>query len=180
SLLVSILLRPEGLAPDRRHLLSAAVALSASASVEGVAGIVPLLKWPNDLLIEDRKLAGILAEADGDAVVVGMGLNVSSSPPGAVSLAEATGRRPLDRGVLLARLLEALEGWYGRWDDVAEAYRDRSATVGQEVRAELPGRTVVGRAEGIDDHGHLLVRDGAGELVEVLAGDVIHLRRQGP
>jgi BirA family biotin operon repressor/biotin-[acetyl-CoA-carboxylase] ligase len=181
SLLVSILLRPVDLALDRRHLLSAAVALSASAAIERAAGIVPLLKWPNDLLIEDRKLAGILAEAEGDAVVVGMGLNVSSAPPGAVSLAGATGGGPPpDRGVLLAGLLDALEGWYGRWDDVAATYRDRCATVGQEVRAELPSRTVVGRAEGIDDHGHLLVRDGSdGELVEVLAGDVIHLRPAG-
>ena len=108
--------------------------------------------------------------------MTGIGLNVSSAPPGAISLAGATGAS-VDRGSLLAGLLVALDGWYGRWDDVAATYRERCATVGQTVRAELPDRTVVGVAEGIDSRGHLLVRAVGGELVEVVAGDVIHLRR---
>jgi BirA family transcriptional regulator, biotin operon repressor / biotin---[acetyl-CoA-carboxylase] ligase len=179
ALLVSVLLRPAGLALERRHLVTVAVALAAAAVVEQETGVAPGLKWPNDLLVDDRKLAGILAEAEGDAVVAGMGLNVTSAPPGAVSLAEVTAgsaRAVPERGALLTGLLEALEGWYGRWDDVAAAYRDRCATVGRSVRAELPGRTVVGRAEGIDERGHLLIRAEGGELVEVLAGDVIHVR----
>jgi BirA family biotin operon repressor/biotin-[acetyl-CoA-carboxylase] ligase len=183
SLLVSVLLRPAGLPLDRRHLLSAAVALSARAVIEQEAGVGAEVKWPNDLLVADRKLAGILAEAEGDAVVVGMGLNISAAPPGAMSVAEAValaggGPGTPDRGVLLAGLLEQLEGWYGRWDEIARAYREQCATLGRMVRAELPDRTVVGVAEGIDDRGHLLVRpsDPPGELIEVLAGDVIHLR----
>jgi BirA family biotin operon repressor/biotin-[acetyl-CoA-carboxylase] ligase len=179
SLLMSVLLRPVELPPPRRHLVTAAVGLAAVAAVESVASLVPALKWPNDLLIGDRKLAGILAEAEADAVVVGLGLNVAAAPPDAVALNEVAGRS-IDRGELLAALLVDLEGWYGRWDDVASAYRARCATVGQAVRAELPDRTIVGVAEAIDDHGHLLVRSADdGELVEVTAGDVIHLRPTG-
>jgi BirA family biotin operon repressor/biotin-[acetyl-CoA-carboxylase] ligase len=176
SLLVSILLRPSALPAERRHLVTAAVGLAAVSAVESVGGFVPLLKWPNDLLVGERKLAGILAETERDAVVVGVGLNVATAPPDAVAVNEMAGRS-IDRGELLAALLVGLEGWYGRWDDVARAYRDRCATVGRTVRAELPDRTIVGVAEAIGDSGHLLVRpSGGGELVEVTAGDVIHVR----
>ena len=176
SLLVSILLRPTDLPTHRRHLVTAAVGLAALAAVDSVAGVAAALKWPNDLLVGERKLAGILAEAEGDAVVVGLGLNVSAALPGAAALSEAAGR-PVDRGQLLAGLLIQLDQWYGRWDEVARSYRDRCATVGQHVRVDLPGLTIIGRAEAINDLGHLLVRlaDGA-DVVEVSAGDVVHVR----
>jgi BirA family biotin operon repressor/biotin-[acetyl-CoA-carboxylase] ligase len=179
SLLASILLRPSGLAADRRHLLTSAVGLAALSAVESVAGLVAELKWPNDLLLGDRKLAGILAEAEGDAVVVGLGVNVTSAPPGAAAVNDEAGRT-IDRGQLLEALLIDLDRWYGRWDDVAATYRDRCATVGREVRVDLPGRILTGLAEAINDGGHLLIRpSGGGELVEVTAGDVVHLRPAG-
>jgi BirA family transcriptional regulator, biotin operon repressor / biotin---[acetyl-CoA-carboxylase] ligase len=176
SLLASILLRPSGLATGRRHLITSAVGLAARSAVESVAGLTAELKWPNDLLLGERKLAGILAEAEGDAVVVGLGVNVSGAPPGAAAVNEGAGR-PVDRGRLLEATLVELESWYGRWDEVASTYRERCATVGRLVRVELPGRTLVGRTEAINDDGHLVVRpSGDGDLVEVTAGDVIHLR----
>ena len=89
NLLVSFLLRPR-LPLERRHLVVAAVALAAREACiatggEALAAVVGL-KWPNDLLAGGQKLAGVLAEADGDAVVVGMGLNVGWAPPGATCL----------------------------------------------------------------------------------------------
>jgi BirA family biotin operon repressor/biotin-[acetyl-CoA-carboxylase] ligase len=175
ALLVSILLRPDGLSPpggpDRRHLVTAAVALAAADACRTVAGVTPAVKWPNDLLLGDRKLAGILAVAEGDAIVAGIGLNVSWAPPGGASLLEP----PTIRGRLLAELLAGLESSYGHWDEVAVEYRRRCATVGRRVRVELGGRTVVGLAEGIDDCGRLHVSPGP---LVLSAADVVHLRRE--
>ncbi len=174
ALLVSVLLRPP-LDPGRWHLVNSAVALAARQAVHAVAGFAPDLKWPNDLLVGERKLAGVLAEAAGAALVVGVGCNVSWAPPGAASVEEEAGRT-IDRQALLESLLVALEGWYGRWDAVPPAYRGACATIGRHVRVECPGGLVEGRAEGVDDDGRLLVRPpGAGTLA-LAAGDVVHLR----
>ncbi len=171
SLLMSILLRPQDLAPDRRHLVTAAVALAAADACSSVAGVQPALKWPNDLLVAERKLAGILAVAEGDAVVVGIGLNVGWAPPGAASLLSSS--EPV-RGRLLEEILLGLEHRYGRWDDVAAEYRARCGSVGQRVRAELPdGRVVIGVADDIDQCGRLHIGS-----VFLNAGDVVHLRRE--
>jgi len=182
SLLVSVLLRPSALPADRRHLLTAAVALAAADACRSTTGVEPAIKWPNDLLVDGRKLAGILAlaegGADGEAVVVGIGINIGSAPDGAISLQEAVGAgAAVDRGAVLVGLLEALEGWYGRWDEIAAAYRRRCQTVGRRIRAELLGRVVTGWAEGLDDRGWLqVVVDGSGESVVLSAADVVHLR----
>lgn len=154
ALLASILLRPDEavLVPDRRWLVPAAVALAAA---DACRPRLAEIKWPNDLLLGGAKLAGILAEADAGAgagagggagsgaVVVGIGINVSSAPPGAAFLGPS-----VDRGRLLAGLLEHLEGWCDHWNDVSAAYRRRCATVGRQVRVELGGDWGAARAEG--------------------------------
>ena len=178
SLLVSVLLRPPALPAERRHLLTAAVALAAADACRSTTGVEPAIKWPNDLLVDGRKLAGILALAEADAVVVGIGINIGWAPDGAISLHEAAGAgAAVDRGAVLVGLLEALEGWYGRWDEIAAAYRRRCQTVGHRIRAELRGRVVTGRAEGLDERGWLqVVVDGSGRSVVLSAADVVHLR----
>ena len=97
SLLASVLLRPAGLPPDRRHLVTSAVSLAAVSACEEVAGFRPGLKWPNDLVVDDRKLAGVLAEIDGDAIVTGLGMNLNwpaeELPESAVSVNGVSGRR---------------------------------------------------------------------------------------
>jgi BirA family transcriptional regulator, biotin operon repressor / biotin---[acetyl-CoA-carboxylase] ligase len=187
ALLVSVLLRPVGLDRARWHLLTVATGLAARRACQEVAGFLPDLKWPNDLLVGDRKLAGILAESvgAGPAVVVGMGLNVHDAPPGASFVDEAAGHR-VARAALLVRWLTHLDGLLGRWDDVAGLYREQCATIGQRVRVQQGSSDLVGRAEGVDGDGRLLVRlDGGsggaaggdrGRVVAVAAGDVIHLR----
>ena len=144
------------------------------------------LKWPNDLLVDDRKLAGVLAERVGTAVVVGVGLNVSSTlaelpVPTATSLAieaaACTDRDPLLRAVL-RRLAERYASWDRPGGDpaLADDYRACCATLGREVRAELPnGQLVEGVAEGVDDDGRLVIGTSAG-ATRVGAGDVVHLR----
>jgi BirA family biotin operon repressor/biotin-[acetyl-CoA-carboxylase] ligase len=180
GLIVSVLLRPTDLAVERYHLLTAATGLAAQAACREVGGFAPDLKWPNDLLVGEAKLAGILAEAAGGAVVVGMGLNLTAAPPGAVT-AEAAAGRPVARDELLEAFLGCLDGLLGGWDRIAADYRAACATVGRRVRVEMAGRTLVGTAEAVDGAGRLLVvpdEPGAGP-VSVAAGDVIHLRGDG-
>ncbi len=150
------------------------------------------VKWPNDLLLGDRKIAGILVERidtpDGPAAVVGVGLNVSLTAeelpvPTGTSLALASGIEP-DRTALLVAVLRSLREAYDAWQvggDAATAhlrtsYAAACVTVGRDVRVELPaGPALVGRATGIDPGGRLLVLGPDGE-VAVGAGDVIHVR----
>jgi BirA family biotin operon repressor/biotin-[acetyl-CoA-carboxylase] ligase len=178
ALLVSVVLRPAGLPPNRWHLCTAAAGLAARQVCLEVAGFNPELKWPNDLLVADRKLAGILAEAEGEAVVEGMGLNVHGGPPGSAWVDDRAGRR-VDRGALLAGWLVALDGWLGRWEEVAATYARVCATVGRQVRVDLAGGPLVGRAERIDPDGRLVVRTREGQAVPVAAGDVTHLGAAG-
>jgi BirA family biotin operon repressor/biotin-[acetyl-CoA-carboxylase] ligase len=171
ALLCSVLLRPS-LPPDRLHLATAVVALAAAEACDDVAGVRPEVKWPNDLLVGDRKLAGILAEsvpaeADLRAVVVGIGINVTAAPADASCLGA-----DVDRDELLVALLTALDRRYGRWDEVTAEYRARCSTVGRRVRVEAAGGDPFeGEAVGVTDEGHLVVGDRV-----VAAGDVHHLR----
>lgn len=173
NLLASILLRPADLPVERRHLVVAGVAVAAGAACHDIAGVDAAIKWPNDLLVGGRKLAGILAEADGDAVVVGLGLNIGWAPEGAARLGETA--PDVTRDDMLGAVLVRLGELYGRWDDVAAEYRRRCSTIGTAVRVEMADETFSGTAADVDDHGHLLVDVGMC-LRTVTAGDVVHLR----
>jgi BirA family biotin operon repressor/biotin-[acetyl-CoA-carboxylase] ligase len=193
SLLVSVLVRPTAEALARLHGSSQAVALAARAACRDVAGFEPDLKWPNDLLVGDRKLAGILAEAvtppggtTVEAVVVGMGLNVAWPPEPtdlAISATSVAGR-PVDRDDVLRSFLGHLTVRFEQWEhepgQLLTDYRAALATLGRRVRAELPDGAVIGTAVGLSDAGHLIIERDAGEggtdLVEVSAADVVHLR----
>jgi BirA family biotin operon repressor/biotin-[acetyl-CoA-carboxylase] ligase len=187
NLLASVLLRPK-IDPADLHLCTTVVALAAMDACQAVAGVGTVLKWPNDLLVDGAKVAGILAEAefagaDLAAVVVGIGINVGwPGPPeaGGTSLNVAAGS-PVDRRVLLRALLAALgehrpafESAAGR-RALAEEGRRRCATLGQQVRVTLEGEEFTGRAVAVDDAGHLVVATASGSR-RVTAGDVVHLR----
>jgi BirA family biotin operon repressor/biotin-[acetyl-CoA-carboxylase] ligase len=186
SLLVSVLLRPSREAAGRLHGATQAVALAARAACADVGGFTPELKWPNDLLYEDRKLAGILAEgvADGGvltAVVIGMGLNVAwpVEPTEDIVAAEYVAGRTLDRDTLLDAFLRHLTGFVHQWeydpDALRDAYRSALGTLGRTVRVETPSATLTGVAVDVTPSGALVV-ESEGANHEVSAGDVIHLR----
>jgi BirA family biotin operon repressor/biotin-[acetyl-CoA-carboxylase] ligase len=198
GLLVSILLRPPAAVVDACTM---AVGVAAAQAVGEVAGFTPRLKWPNDLVwpgdgsADDRKLAGILAEADRPGglagrvgVVVGIGLNVTwptELPPELVDVAVAinhvTGQE-VDREDLLIALLRHLEHWYAPLvatsdlGPLREAWRAASATLGRQVRVELGSEVVEGLAVDVTEEGHLVVQTPAGDRRTISAGDVVHLR----
>lgn len=180
SLLVSVLMRPS-LPPERTPLVSMACGLAMAEAVGRVAGFTPALKWPNDLIVGDRKLAGILAERDGDVVVVGVGVNVEwhDFPPEIAESATACNLeagRAIDRRALLEAFLAGLDSRYADFAAITGEYRSRLATLGRRVRVERSDDVLVGRAVGVGDAGQLLVEDQRGDVVEVHVGDVVHLR----
>jgi BirA family transcriptional regulator, biotin operon repressor / biotin---[acetyl-CoA-carboxylase] ligase len=154
-----------------------------------------VLKWPNDVLVGERKLAGILAEQspDGSAVVIGIGLNVATpadalpvSPAGLPATSLLVEGASVSRAALLLEILRQFESWYTAFmadpdparTGLLDAYRPLCVTLGQRVRVELPvGRFVSGTATGVDHDGRLLVADNPGEPpTAISAGDVIHVR----
>lgn len=193
SLTFSVLLRPVTVPAGRRGWLPLLTGVAVAAAVRATASVAATLKWPNDVLVGDRKLAGILAEQSGDAVVIGIGLNVAAprdalpvSPAGLQATSLLAEGAEVARDALLVAVLRNLERWYlafgsdpdpGGVGLLAE-YRTLCDTLGRAVRVELPGgRVLAGVATDIDADGRLLVMaPGAAAPAQVAAGDVIHLR----
>jgi BirA family transcriptional regulator, biotin operon repressor / biotin---[acetyl-CoA-carboxylase] ligase len=195
SLTFSVLLRPVAVPAGRRGWLPLLAGVAVASAVRSVTGVEAVLKWPNDVLVGDRKLAGILAEQspDGSAVVIGTGLNVATpasalpvSPTGLPATSLLVEGASVSRETLLLEVLRQLERWYVAFrsdpdparSGLLDAYRPLCATLGQAVRVELPvGRVATGVARDIDPDGRLLITDDSGKsLTPVSAGDVIHLR----
>lgn len=185
---VSLLVRPD-VPSARRGWLPLLTGVALAEAVGEVPGVRASLKWPNDLLATDgAKLAGILAEVGSGAVVVGVGLNVSTSadelPDSGTSLALAAGR-PVDRAAVLLQFLRGFERRYTAWaqtlgdpvmSGLAHDYLAWCSTVGADVVVTLPdGSTLEGVAESVDWDGRLVVRTPAG-TVELASGDVRHVR----
>jgi BirA family transcriptional regulator, biotin operon repressor / biotin---[acetyl-CoA-carboxylase] ligase len=198
ALTFSLLVRPRTVPPPRRGWLPLLAGVAVASAVHAVAGVDARLKWPNDVLAGPAKLGGILAEAAGDAIVVGIGLNVSTGPaqlpppgpnPGGALAATslfAQGAANLDREALLTGILAGFERRYQAWVQadgdpercgLRAEYTGLCATIGRRVRAELPGGQLLsGLAAGVDPDGRLLVRVSPDADVPVAAGDVVHLR----
>jgi BirA family transcriptional regulator, biotin operon repressor / biotin---[acetyl-CoA-carboxylase] ligase len=186
ALVFSVLLRPAEVPPARRGWLPLLTGVAVASTVRAQTAVPASLKWPNDVLVAERKLAGILAEAHGDMIVVGTGLNVTLAPaelpvPTATSLL-IEDAASTDRDALLVAILTELEHRYQAWragpdePGLRADYLRRSATVGRGVRVELPGGALLtGTAEDVDDVGRLVVRTPE-TLVRVGAGDVVHVR----
>lgn len=168
NLLVSLLFRE---IPETPHVLTQRVGLAAIAACQQVAGVTPSLKWPNDLLLDGAKLAGILAQAklgEQPAVVVGIGLNVGWAPEGSARLGDDVD--PLD---VLAAMLRAYDDLPS---DVSSLYRDNLGTLGRSVRVEMTDGVLEGRALDVEPDGRLVVLDDCGITHRVSVADIVHLR----
>ncbi|PRY01434.1 biotin--[acetyl-CoA-carboxylase] ligase [Allonocardiopsis opalescens] len=189
ALMLSVLVRPAAVPPERRGWLPLLAGVAMVRALRRVAEVRAVLKWPNDIMLNGRKLAGILAEQSAGAVVIGLGLNVHTRAeelpaPTATSLAAesapVTDRDPLLRAYLRAFAelylpLRAVDGDAELSGLLAE-YRELCDTIGREVRVMLPGGgELTGTAAEVDTTGRLVVRGPSGERA-LSAGDVVHVR----
>jgi BirA family biotin operon repressor/biotin-[acetyl-CoA-carboxylase] ligase len=144
---------------------SPVVVFAAGVAAAEACGRGVQLKWPNDLILDDRKLGGILAEIRHEHALVGIGINLSWAPVGAAKL-EA------DRDALLDRLLPLMRRWTATEPDaIIQRWRELSWTLGQTVRVELGGEVIEGVAEDVAGDGALLVGGR-----RIIAGDVTRVR----
>jgi len=184
----SILLRPK-LTANECTQLTIAAAVSLVRAIKGITGTAPEIKWPNDLLIEGKKIAGILTEMQAELdcvrhVVIGVGIdvnqNISEFPAQlretATSLKIISGS-PVNRAALAEAILLEMDKDYkriihGRFNEVAEQWVNNCGTLGKIVDIQTGRSRVAGRAESIDETGALLVRTQHGRIERVTGGDV--------
>ena len=187
---LSVVLRPD-LPPTRASELTLLAAVAVCEAVRQ-AGVPAAIKWPNDLLANGKKVAGVLTEMASEMdqvqwVVLGIGVNVNAEASdfpaelrGLVTSVAIERGDPVPRALFAAALITSLEEWLDRhaaegFAPVRQAWRVMSDTLGREVRVRVGDRELEGVAEDVDDAGALLVRTPRGRE-RVLAGDVEHLR----
>ena len=187
GLYLSAVLRPQ-LALADVPPMTLAIGIGVCDAVRAL-GAPAVLKWPNDVLVDGRKLAGVLVEAQSqgaklETVIVGIGVNLDITPDDvaatAISLAEASGTAVIDREAFIIELLANVERWVDRYsavglESIIPAWQERMAT-GLAARATIHGAPLIGEVAGLDNDGALLLRDDAGHLHRVRSGDVEVIR----
>lgn len=191
NLYLSIILRP-GLPPKHAPQITLAAAVALVETVGSFLPRPPVIKWPNDILIDGKKLAGILTEAACDTecvqyVILGIGLNLNyraetmpeTLRQRATSMADMAGEN-LSRETVLVRLIHDLDRCYGELEESGFAalrprWEAHFGLRGRRVRVELGDQTIIGRAQGIDHEGALIVETDDEQRRSIIAGDVIPL-----
>ena len=178
NLYCTVLLRP-GVGPAVAAQLSFVAAVALAEALSALApGAIVALKWPNDILLGSRKMAGILIEAGkGGPVVIGSGVNISSGPPGATFLHEAASRATVES--VFSGYAAALEGWLARWRadgfaPVRAAWLERASGLGRPIEVRLAAETLRGTFAELDETGALVLAGAAGTR-HIAAGDVFLL-----
>lgn len=192
SLIVSVLLRPASVAPTQYSWLPLVAGLAMANAISSFSGSTrALVKWPNDILIDDKKVAGVLSEALGDlsGVVIGTGVNVFQAaeelPIETATSLSASNITVESIDVLLAEYLRNLRRYYDDYislngemgeSELLSAIKEACGSIGRNVRVILPGdKEIIGIARDIDSLGRLVVEhDGISTAVSV--GDIVHLR----
>ena len=182
---LSLILRPL-LTPTEVAQLTLLSAVAVSEAVKKICGVTTSIKWPNDLLINNKKVAGILMESSSQMdnvrfVVLGIGLNVNTTlshlPPHSTSLKQETGKQ-ISRVVLIQEILRHLEKWYDilkikGFAPVLTKWKELSSTLGRRVRIVDSSGELEGEAIGLDAQGGLMIRSESGIAVKRMTGDVI-------
>jgi BirA family biotin operon repressor/biotin-[acetyl-CoA-carboxylase] ligase len=188
NLYLSVILRPK-IPPHQASLITLMAAVATADAIEKYARLTPSIKWPNDLLLRKRKVAGLLNEIHSETdrihfVILGMGINLNMDEEGfpreirakATSLKRETGR-PISRKAFVSVLLEELERWYGIFlkeggSPLIKAWKARAQIEGKRVRVTSFGEVLTGRAVDVDSDGALILTTGDGERKRVVAGDI--------
>ncbi|MEI6831127.1 MAG: biotin--[acetyl-CoA-carboxylase] ligase [Candidatus Omnitrophota bacterium] len=185
---LSLILRPK-ITPVASPILTLLTAVSICEAVKEVTDLDVQIKWPNDILIHNKKLAGILTEMNAEVdkvnfVVIGIGLNVNNDRKsliaGATSLKEQVGRT-ISRILVLQELLRRIEKNYSLLEDkgseiIIDKWRSFTITLGRRVKVYCQNKHVEGQATDIDQDGGLLIRKDSGIIQKVMSGDVMHCR----
>jgi BirA family biotin operon repressor/biotin-[acetyl-CoA-carboxylase] ligase len=185
----TIVLRPR-ISPAYAPRINLMASVAVAATIRNLFGLKAELKWPNDVLIEGRKVCGILAEMDAEMDVVnfvnvGIGINANTSIPKfektVTSLKDVLGRE-ISRKEFLSALLMEIERWQSLLmkADLLKEWKKLSVTLNKDVRVAGPGEVIIGRAIDIDTTGALIVKEKNGSLKKAMAGDCIHLREEVP
>lgn len=190
---MSYILRPN-ISPNEIPRITLLSAIAVAKAIREVCGMEAFIKWPNDIMIDDKKICGILTEMKAeqdrvDFIVVGIGINVNTPvkhlPKTASSLKEEMRRRNLKASVsrvdLTKKVLEMLEEYYNLLNKegfapIIEAWKDMSSMLGSRIKVSLPNRVFEGQAHDIDPDGALVVRLDSGVLERVSSGDVVMVR----
>src|SRR4030042_2973012 len=188
NLYLSVILRPK-IPPHQASLITLMAAVATAEAIQKVSGLSPLIKWPNDILLRDRKVAGLLNEIHSEMdrihfVILGIGANLNMDEKmfpqeiraAATSLKIEMGR-PVSRKVFLQFLLLELERWYAIFlregsAVILKAWRDRAHIKGRQVKATSFGEAIVGTAIDVDSDGALILETEEGKRKKVLAGDI--------
>jgi BirA family transcriptional regulator, biotin operon repressor / biotin---[acetyl-CoA-carboxylase] ligase len=188
GLWLSVLLRPD-LRPQQTTQLTVAAATALARAIRIETGIQPEIKWPNDILIRRRKVAGILTELNAELdhvkyIILGIGVTVNLSatefPAGLRTIATSLkieAEKSISRPSLAVEILRQLDHDYRRIQDgefaaVADEWEEQCTTLGQNVTIRIGNRTIRGRAESLSSEGALLVRTEHGHLEPIIGGDV--------
>jgi BirA family biotin operon repressor/biotin-[acetyl-CoA-carboxylase] ligase len=185
----TFVLRPR-ISPAYAPRINLMASVAVAATIRKLLGLKAELKWPNDVLIEGRKVCGILAEMDAEMDVVnfvnvGIGINANTSIPQfektVTSLKDALGRE-ISRKEFLNVLLMEIERQQPLLmkTDLLEEWKKLSVTLNKDVRIVAPGEVIVGRAIDIDTTGALIIKERNGSVKKAMAGDCIHLREELP
>jgi BirA family biotin operon repressor/biotin-[acetyl-CoA-carboxylase] ligase len=188
NLYLSVILRPE-IPPSQASLITLMAAVAVAEAIERFSGLHPVIKWPNDILVENRKVAGLLNEIHSETdrihfVILGIGVNLNMEKELlpkeirglATSLKMETGKS-VSRKEFVPCLLGALEKWYTLFlreggKPVLDAWREKARLKGKPVKVTSFGETLLGRAVDIDAEGRLILETEKGERKRIVAGDV--------
>ncbi len=184
---MSVILRP-ALTPADLTQLTLLGAVAVCEAVGKFCDVPAKIKWPNDILVNNKKLAGILTESSAEMdrvrfVVVGIGVNVSTPlsqmPPHSTSIKNETGKK-VSRVVLMREILRSLESWYmtlggNGFASVITRWKELSSTLGRHIRLVDPSGNVEGEAIDLDEYGGLIIRGENGLKVKRMSGDVVQI-----
>jgi len=179
ALLFSLYIEPKRVRSDWGFISH----LASLSMLEVISSDLPMkasLKWPNDILIGEKKVAGLLAQVSDQGIIIGLGLNVEMNieelPVETATSLAISGSKELDRNLILSKFLNVFEDNFANWEKGAnflDRYSQVCATLGRQVQIEVTGRTNrTGIAQSVNEFGALLLDDG----FEVNVGDVVHLR----
>lgn len=181
---LSVILRPQ-LAPSQAAQLTLMTAVAVCEALQKVSGVDVRIKWPNDLLVKNRKVSGILTEMSAEVdrikfIVVGIGINVNASkddlPPSATSL-KVEAKKNFPRVPVIQEILRSLEKWYdplptAGFEPVLRRWKELSMTLGKRVKISELNGSVEGEAVDLANDGGLLIRNISGVIVKKMSGDV--------